>query len=151
MPKSTTRTPSGSGRLASRRTTSTPKASSPRKMLPMPAMRIRRALMRCSPAGEPGTSVPGGGLRGLTSPARLALFRWKRPQAAHRSVKAQELIASQGLGALEQSASPGVCGKHLLLLLVRHGQDAQGQDLVDLHGVEEVTGTLRSNLRIVVQ
>src|SRR4028118_219636 len=46
MPKSFTSTPSGSGRSASRRTTSTPKPSSPRKMLPMPAIRTRSGLMR---------------------------------------------------------------------------------------------------------
>src|SRR5215207_3354216 len=45
MPKSTTSTPSGSSRPASLRTTSTPKPSSPRNMLPTPAMRMR-LLMR---------------------------------------------------------------------------------------------------------
>src|SRR5215208_3907561 len=41
MPKSATSTPSGSSRPASRFTTSTPKPSSPRNMLPRPAMRMR--------------------------------------------------------------------------------------------------------------
>src|SRR5918995_6669666 len=41
MPKSTTSTSSGSSRPASLRTTSTPKPSSPRNMLPMPATRMR--------------------------------------------------------------------------------------------------------------
>src|SRR3712207_4697470 len=41
MPKSTTSTPSGSSRPVSLRTTSTPKPSSPRNMLPMPATRMR--------------------------------------------------------------------------------------------------------------
>src|SRR5918997_971159 len=41
MPKSTTSTPSGSSRPASRLTTSTPKPSSPRNMLPTPATRMR--------------------------------------------------------------------------------------------------------------
>src|SRR5919199_3697179 len=41
MPKSETSTPSGNSRPASRRTTSTPKPSSPRNMLPMPATRTR--------------------------------------------------------------------------------------------------------------
>src|SRR5918994_4015011 len=45
IPKSTTSTPSGSSRPASLRTTSTPKPSSPRNMLPMPATRMR-LLMR---------------------------------------------------------------------------------------------------------
>src|SRR5947209_15404702 len=45
MPKSTTRTPSGSRRRASRRATSTPNASSPRKMLPTPATRTRGGCM----------------------------------------------------------------------------------------------------------
>src|SRR5581483_10395467 len=44
MPKSTTRTPSGSGRGAKRRATSTPNASSPKKMLPMPAIRMRASV-----------------------------------------------------------------------------------------------------------
>ena len=54
MPKSTTRTPSGSSRRARRWATSTPKASSPRKMLPMPAMRMRGWLM--APPGTPTMS-----------------------------------------------------------------------------------------------
>src|SRR5215204_2517540 len=41
MPKSTTSTPSGSSRPTSLRTTSTPKPSSPRNMLPTPATRMR--------------------------------------------------------------------------------------------------------------
>src|SRR5919199_265691 len=41
MPKSATSTPSGSSRPASRFTTSTPKPSSPRNMLPTPATRTR--------------------------------------------------------------------------------------------------------------
>src|SRR5438309_2594134 len=45
IPKSTTRTPSGRSRPARRRTTSTPKASSPRKMLPTPATRTRGRFM----------------------------------------------------------------------------------------------------------
>src|SRR3712207_8900461 len=46
MPKSFTSTPSGSSRPASRLTTSTPKPSSPRNMLPMPAIRTRLRLTR---------------------------------------------------------------------------------------------------------
>src|SRR5215217_4213736 len=45
MPKSATSTPSGSSRLASLRTTSTPKPSSPRNMLPTPATRTRLGLI----------------------------------------------------------------------------------------------------------
>src|SRR3712207_1036627 len=45
MPKSTTSTPSGNSRPASRLTTSTPKPSSPRNMLPTPAIRMRLGLM----------------------------------------------------------------------------------------------------------
>src|SRR5918997_3253613 len=45
MPKSATSTPSGISRSASRRTTSTPKPSSPRNMLPTPATRVRLGLM----------------------------------------------------------------------------------------------------------
>src|SRR5918998_1096522 len=41
MPKSLTSTPSGNSRPASRFTTSTPKPSSPRNMLPTPATRTR--------------------------------------------------------------------------------------------------------------
>ena len=41
MPKSTTRTSAGSSQLARRRATSTPKPSSPRKMLPIPAISMR--------------------------------------------------------------------------------------------------------------
>src|SRR4028119_1462678 len=46
MPKSFTSTPSGNGRSASSRTTSTPKPSSPRRGLPLPATRMRSGLMR---------------------------------------------------------------------------------------------------------
>src|ERR1700759_3466774 len=48
MPKSTTRTPSGNARRSSARATSEPKASSPRKMLPMPAIRMRGCVMPVS-------------------------------------------------------------------------------------------------------
>src|SRR5439155_19499828 len=41
LPKSTTRTSGGMGAAAKRRATSLPKASSPRKRLPTPAMRMR--------------------------------------------------------------------------------------------------------------
>src|SRR5918995_2590407 len=44
MPKSATSTSSGSSRPASLRTTSTPKPSSPRNTLPMPATRMRLGL-----------------------------------------------------------------------------------------------------------
>src|SRR3712207_3937978 len=46
MPKSITSTPSGNSRPASCLTTSTPKPSSPRNMLPTPAIRMRLGLMR---------------------------------------------------------------------------------------------------------
>src|SRR5215207_898337 len=46
MPKSATSTPSGSSRSASRFTTSTPKPSSPRNTLPMPATRMRLLTRR---------------------------------------------------------------------------------------------------------
>src|SRR5919199_3666766 len=45
MPKSATSTPSGSSRPASSLTTSTPKPSSPRNMLPIPATRTRLSTM----------------------------------------------------------------------------------------------------------
>ncbi len=57
MPKSTTRTPAGSCRVASRRATSTPKPSSPRKMLPTQAISVpaeRGATSARSSGSGPG-------------------------------------------------------------------------------------------------
>src|ERR671916_1056086 len=79
MPKSTTSTPSGSPRPASRPTTSTPKPSSPRNTLPTPATRIRLGLtsvlqvQRYDLFGGEEEPVPEGAAILSKVPARIVL------------------------------------------------------------------------------
>src|SRR5919112_2610982 len=81
MPKSTTSTPSGSPRPASRRTTSTPKPSSPRNTFPTPATRTRPLLtivlrvQRYDLFGGEEEPVSEGGAILSEVPARVILQR----------------------------------------------------------------------------
>ena len=88
MPKSTTSTPAGSARRPSRSASATPKPSSPRKTLPIPATRIRgrrdggrpsSALERLDLVGREEEAVPGlAAHRRGRGPGR----RRSRPRAA---------------------------------------------------------------------
>jgi hypothetical protein len=74
-----------------------------------------------------------------------------RPEAADRPVQPHELLVGQGFGALEQGSRAVVDVAHRPLLVIGQGEDAEGEDLVDLGGVEQVAGALGGDLRIVVE
>jgi hypothetical protein len=63
---------------------------------------------------------------------------------------------AQGLGRhvvapVDDGGRPGVGAAGFGLLLVGQGHDPQGEDLVDLQGVVEVTGALGGHLGVVVE
>ncbi len=63
-----------------------------------------------------------------------------RAQPANGAVQAHQLLPRQRLRSLEQLADPFIGGRRLPFFLIRHRQDAQGEDLVDLAPVEQIAG-----------
>src|SRR5579875_955322 len=203
MPKSTTSAQAGSARSDSRRTTSTPKPSSPRKTLPMPAISTfigsappprdgrrtdalagararghapdrrpgpppgaqhRRSRARsprpprpapraqgrgCRPAREDG-GAPGRPPAAGPRPGEPAQGDGSAPtgpsggrgcsslpppadaQLPDRPMETHQLRRRQRLGPLEQAPSPFVTLPQLRLLRLAQGEDAQGEELIDL-------------------
>ena len=57
----------------------------------------------------------------------------------------------QRLGPLEQGAGAWVDRSHLALLVVRHCENSQGENLVDFGRVEQIARTLGSHLWMIVK
>src|SRR5918911_499387 len=168
MPKSSTWTPAGSSLRARRPATSTPKPSSPKNTLPMPATRIRGAvgpaatgspgsgstssgekkkrwpIWRCSPRSRPGRAAraPPSTRAAPESPPR-------KSELADGPVEPHQLRLRERLGPVEDLARPRIRLAHLPLLLVGEREDVQDQQLVDLAAVEEVARALGRDLRVV--
>src|SRR3984893_408052 len=62
-----------------------------------------------------------------------------------------ELFDRHRLGALQHLAGALIRLAHLALLFVGQRHYAQRENLVNLGSVKQVSGTLRSNLRIVIE
>src|SRR4029077_13540845 len=73
------------------------------------------------------------------------------PQLANGAVELHHLVLRHVLGALEHGPGAGVGGAHLLLLRVGEGEDAEGEQLVDLARVEEVARALRGDLDVILE
>ena len=62
-----------------------------------------------------------------------------------------KMFRRQRLSSFQNSPSAIVAVPYFQLFRIGHRQDAQRQDLIDLGPVEEIPGTLRRDLRIVVE
>ncbi len=60
-------------------------------------------------------------------------------------------LGGQAVASVDDRGGPGVGAPGLALLIVGQGQHPEGQDLVDLGGVIEVTGALGGHFRMVVE
>src|ERR687897_977210 len=170
IPKSTTSTPSGSLRPESRPTTSTPKPSSPRKMLPIPAMRTRLGIgglrvERHDLIWREEESVPQDvGVSQVS--ARVVLQRDREvdpfscspkksilvpqyPELADGPVQVHQLFLREGFAPIQDLPRPRVRGAHLRLLLICEGENVQDQELIYLSTIEHVTRAFGGDLRIV--
>ena len=63
----------------------------------------------------------------------------------------QEMLFGERFGAFENSPGLLVHVAHLALLLVRHAHDAQGENFVDLGGVEKIARTFGGDLGIIIE
>ena len=70
---------------------------------------------------------------------------------AHGAVHFEELFLVEIFGALENFAGLEIDVAHLVFLLVGHGHDAEGENLVDFAPVEEGAGAFRGDLGIIVE
>ena len=68
-------------------------------------------------------------------------------QAAQGAVEFLEMLGRQHFGSLQNLARALVAAAHFLLLLIGQGQDAKGQNFVDLGAVEKIAGAFRRDLR----
>src|ERR1700760_193544 len=60
-------------------------------------------------------------------------------------------VIGERLGSFENSACTGIALLHLLLLRVGQCEHAQGKHLIHLGAIEEVSGTFRGDLGIVIE
>src|SRR4029077_2891704 len=74
-----------------------------------------------------------------------------RAQPSHDAMHFHELLWGHRFRTVQDLSRAIVGFANLSLLLIRQRHDSQRQDLVDLGAIEQVSGTLRSNLRIVVE
>ncbi|CAK7283414.1 hypothetical protein SGPA1_21389 [Streptomyces misionensis JCM 4497] len=107
------------------------------------AGRLRRGRRARGGGGQVGCC---GGVFG-----HRELCRDRRGQRADRAVEAFEDLAGHGVDPVEDVRGPRVGGAGLRLLLVGQQHRAQGQDLVDLRRVVQVTRALRRHLGTVRQ
>ena len=66
-------------------------------------------------------------------------------------MKFRELLFGHIFSAIENGAGAVVGLAHFAFLIIGEGEDAQGEDFVDLGGVEEIASAFGSDLRMVVQ
>ena len=97
------------------------------------------------------TASSAAGSHQGTSP--VSNSRWGSARCGSRSTpcRSLQILRRHGVAPVDDLPGPRVGGPGLGLLLVGHGHHPQGQDLVDLGGVEQRTGALRGHLRVVVQ
>ena len=89
--------------------------------------------------------------RAPTTGRTSSLRRRSDPIAAHLAVQAGEDLGREALDPVDDGRGPRVGAAGQALLVVGEGQDAQGEDLVDLGGVAHVAGALGGDRRVVVE
>ncbi len=75
----------------------------------------------------------------------------QRSQTPDCTMKSKELIARERLRPFQECAGSCVHGGHRSFLVFGQRHDSEREDLVDLGAVEQVAGTLRGDLRIVIE
>src|SRR5262245_54639800 len=117
--------------------------------LPSGRMQTGSPHFRATPATRTWSSVvgPSSGFQlSITIlPARYA------PETSAGSMQRSELFRRQVLRPLQQCPAALVEGGHGPFFFLGQRLNSQGEDLIDLGGIEQVTGTLWSELRIVVK
>src|SRR5438270_1360772 len=123
-------------------------ASARSKTSPLPPGRRRTRLpaRSCTPA----TSTLSGPGRSRNSHS-LRIASALQPELADGAVEPHQLLWGERLGPLEDLAGARIGGPHLGLLLVGQAEDVEDQELVDLAAVEQVSGALGGDARVVLE